>query len=289
MRALVFSIDDAYVIPFKVLWHSLMKTRSVPETVPIYVLHEQSLSKSSIHDLVQYFDKYQRKATFLNASACVPNDVPISGHISKATYYRLYLASIMPREVKSVLYIDSDAIVVRSISQLFILELTHHIAAVDHLSPENSFRLWGPTSGNYFQAGVLLIDLEAWRSEDYQKEFSKVLNNDRHRILWWDQDVLNIVFENNWQRLPVWFNVCHHVRKALEPEVVSSNVCFWHLDGYQKPWKYPSNLEPARQWYISYEEAFGRPFDISAIQAHRPVWKKAGSAIKRMIKSMIPE
>jgi lipopolysaccharide biosynthesis glycosyltransferase len=287
MRAIVFSIDDAYVMPFKVLWNSLMKTESIPAETPIFILHEDALSGDSICDLTAFFAKYHRGCVFLNAQEFVPGDVPLSHHISKATYYRLFIASILPDTISSVVYLDSDAVVVRSVRGLFELNLTQPIAAADHFSPGNAFRLWGDQSGTYFQAGVLVIDLNAWRSLGYEEVFGSILRNESARILWWDQDVLNIAFRDQWQRLPVWFNVCNQVRTELDAETILSHARFVHLDGSVKPWKFCVGGSHASQWYEAYKQCFGHPFNKRAIQPS--LWRRLGSWVKRSLKYSLQE
>lgn len=287
MRGLVFSIDDAYVMPFKVLWHSLMKTESVPAETPVYILHEDTLTQSSVTDLIDFIGQGGFHVTFINANSRVPDDLPVAenDHVSKATFYRLYVASILPEDMDSVVYMDSDAVVIRSIKDLFEINLTHPIAAVDHLSPANALRLWGDNSGNYFQAGVLLIDLDDWRAANYEPTFARILAEDRHRILWWDQCVLNLAFEDNWQRLPVWFNVHASVRKTLDPSRLHNESRFLHLDGSGKPWKHILKTYQARRWYEAYQDAFGVAFNVEPIR--RPLWKHAGSKMKKILRFVV--
>lgn len=260
MRALVFSIDDAYVMPFKVLWHSLMKTSSVPDRTPVFILHTETLSELSISDLKKFLEKYERAACFKDARAYIPDDLPLSHHVTKATYYRLYLASILPDDIDSAVYLDADAVVLRSVCHLFEVVLTKPLAAVDHMAPMEGFRLWGELSGQYFQAGVLVVDVSRWRADNYEAMFAEILTMQRDRILWHDQDVLNIAFENNWQRLPVWYNVCRYIRHALGDTKMRGETCFLHYDGSAKPWKVLQNTWSADAWYRTYEEAFARDF-----------------------------
>lgn len=285
MRALVFSIDDAYVMPFKVLWHSLMNTKSIPDEVPVFILHAETLSKGSIQNVTNFLKRYGRTATFKDARSFVSDDVPLSHHVSKATYYRLFVASILPEEITSVVYLDSDALVMRSIRKLFELPLTSPIAASDHMAPGEAFRLWGGLVGNYFQAGVLLADLSYWRVKQLEKSFKRILTDERDRILWWDQDVLNIAFENNWQRLPIWYNLSRQARSEMPESAARENGCFLHLDGSGKPWKFHSKDWVADAWYALYLETFGTEFDKKSIQ--RPLWKRCLSVSKRIVKCVL--
>ena len=58
MRALTFSVDDNYVIPFQVLWNSLISTKSITNKNPIFILHDSSLSDYSIIKLKNFSEKY---------------------------------------------------------------------------------------------------------------------------------------------------------------------------------------------------------------------------------------
>ena len=160
------------------------------------------------------------------------------------------------------------------------------LAAIDHLSSQDSFRLFGEMSGNYFQAGVLVIDLDIWRAQEIEQIFNKILSEEKNRILWWDQDVLNIAFEGRWQRLPLWFNVCNQVRKIIDVRVIESNVRFIHLDGSSKPWRRYSSEAHAKSWYLAYEDCFGKPFKRKLI---KPLFQRIFIAIKQIIKFIIKE
>ena len=263
MRGLVFSIDDAYVLPLKVLWRSLHTTESVPANTPIFILHESALSEESIADLADFIGKSGFDCSFIDTSHLLPTDLPISesDHVSRATFYRLYIANLLPESVSSVVYLDPDAVVMRSVAELFELELEYPIAAVDALTPLDALRVWGDCGGSYFSAGVLLIDVCKWRDENFEMLFNDILANERARIQWWDQCVLNIAFEDNWQRLPVWFNVSRDVRKQVRAEIVDAKCKFLHFDGGYKPWlfkeKKGETWRQHRHWYQAHSQAFG--------------------------------
>lgn len=287
MRALVFSIDDAYVMPFKVLWHSLMKTKSVPAGTPIYILHEVTLSQGSIADLQSFLQRYSFAVEFSDASSMVPNDLPLKpgDHVSKATFYRLFVASILPDSIDSAVYMDSDMLAVRCLRDLFEFQVEKSVVAADHLSYSNALRLWGEAGGNYFQAGLLIIDLVAWRRRSIETRFLEIMKNERDRILWWDQDVLNIAFADGWQRLPVGYNFGAAASIALKGEVLSIMPRLLHFDGSNKPWKGDNRRPFASQWYEAYEQVFGRPFDLASVG--RPAWRRFLSMVKARVRLLL--
>lgn len=266
MRDLVVALDDAYCLPFRVLWRSLVETKSVPLATTLYVLHSSTLSLESRLTLREVVEPSGILVKFRSVSLSSLGDLPLaqSDHVSEATYYRLLVHDLLPKKVSSVLYLDADLVAVASVRELFGIELDQPVAAVDHASPSNSFRLWGPLSGGYFQSGVLIIDLVRWRAENVSATFAQILKNDRERIKWWDQDVLNIAFQNNWQRLPYWFNVTPVVREFVTPEKLRETSRLIHFSGRAKPWNsQQSRVQDSGHWHKFYELEFGKPLVLT--------------------------
>ncbi|MGB5830367.1 MAG: glycosyltransferase family 8 protein [Thiohalocapsa sp.] len=238
MRALAFSLDDAYVMPFTVLFHSLIETDSLPDDIPIFVLHERSLSEPSKESIAKFLSRCGRSAQFIDACGYIPDDLPLSedDHVSRATFFRLFVGSILPSEVTSLVYLDSDMVALRSVQILFALPLKAPLAAVDHLSHWNAVRLWGEQGGTYFQAGVLVIDLEVWRRQNVESRFISLMRHERNRIRWWDQDVLNLAFPDQWQRLEIWLNVVGMTFEVVSEKDAVESARILHFDGAQEPW-----------------------------------------------------
>lgn len=281
MRGLVLAFDDNYVMPFKVLWHSIMQTNSLPLETPVFILHTQSLSEKSISDISYFAENYKTYFHFIDASDYITQNLPISHHISDATYYRLYMASLIPNWVSTIIYFDTDIVVAKSIKYLFELALNCPIAATDHFSINDAIRLWGSESGQYFQAGVLIVNLETWRSRNLEKTFTKIIEEHTDRILWWDQDVLNIAFENNWQRIPVWFNVSNSVRRYIDKKTIQKETIIYHFDGKGKPWNNLADVKFSEMWYKMYEEVFKKEFNMKLTR--RPVYRIIASKIKKCL------
>lgn len=253
------------MVPFKVFFCSLEATNSIPKNVPIFILHTESLSSGSISVLESFLRGYGRSVTFADASSLIPANLPIrqGDHVSPATFYRLYVASILPEEIDQVVYLDADMLALRSAEYLFTEPLDGLVAAADHCSSADEIRLWGERGGSYFQAGVLVIPLQTWRQQDLVSRFHQVMASEQQRIMWWDQDVLNIALRDRWQRLPIWCNVCEAVQRALPLPLLEAHTSLIHYSGRSKPWNalHPSPF--TEHWDRGYAAAFGIPFDRS--------------------------
>jgi len=265
--AIVFCIDDLYVKPFQVFFHSLESTFSIPRGTRVFILHTESLSQVSIKTLESFLRNYGRHVTFLDASHLVPKDLPMSvgDHVSAATFFRLFIAEILPHDIDQAVYLDSDMLAIRSIAQLFEISVQGLVAAVDHCTPGNAIRLWGSKGGSYFQAGILIIPVQKWRDNLLANKFIEVMASQHKKIKWWDQDVLNIALQDNWHRLPIWYNITDPILRLLPLQEIADNAMLIHYNGSSKPWTTHNSSPFADQWFREYAAVFERPFDQTVL------------------------
>lgn len=116
-------------------------------------------------------------------------------HCSIATYYRLFISDILPHDIDTILYLDSDVIVRGPLSGLFqnpsdeiaiegvIDNWEGDITKFNRLRYNPSFR--------YINAGVLVIHLNYWRSNNVLSSFLRYIKEFPEQILHHDQDILN--------------------------------------------------------------------------------------------------
>lgn len=114
-------------------------------------------------------------------------------HLSYATFFRYFIPQFV-REAKA-LYLDADIIVRDSIEELFSEDFDGCLIAA----------VKDDLASNSFNAGVMLIDVEAWRREGITDKLLQ-LTNEFHESSYGDQGILNRLFQNNWKRLPQKYN-----------------------------------------------------------------------------------
>jgi len=161
-------------------------------------------------------------------------DVP---HInSLATYYRLVLPEIITND--KVLYLDCDVVVNKSLWNLYSTDIENcYIAGVrDSYEKENCERL---NLAKYVNAGVLLINLKLCRENNVSDKLLKWSSENQEKILWLDQDVLNVVLQdkikyldniNNAQVSELEFGMTKEFNKLADKAVIL------HYVGHMKPW-----------------------------------------------------
>ena len=122
---------------------------------------------------------------------------------------------ILPREITDrnarLLLIDSDMIVNWSVRPLFDMDMQGRplAAIVDPLAEHKLEELGRRPDPNYFNAGLLLLDLDLFNGRDIGAAAMRRLAAYPERPLWLDQDALNDVLRGDWLRLDRSWNFFH--------------------------------------------------------------------------------
>jgi lipopolysaccharide biosynthesis glycosyltransferase len=178
-----------------------------------------------------------------------PGDMPEltgKGYLSRVTLFRLGLHRFAPPDWSRVIYLDSDIIVDDDLGELWRLDLGGKpIAAVpdiyqDHTALVKRFGLDPSADGMYFNAGVLVIDLEsARRTNDLATGLALLVDNG-FDLDFLDQDALNVVFWNRWARInPAW-NVQRYMSRSDPGRSLwapHTRPAIIHYITGDKPWK----------------------------------------------------
>jgi lipopolysaccharide biosynthesis glycosyltransferase len=185
----------------------------------------------------------------------------------RASWFRISLGELLP-DIERVLYLDADVIVERDLGELLDTQLHDNgLAAVR----EAFFGVFGvrggppfgelgvPAETPYFNAGVLVMDLERWRIERTGDAVLGVLR--KHRLPMGDQDALNTVFAGRWHELhPRWnHQTAHLVAGRSHPRSVPNakhlaeaieDPGIVHFTGrIAKPWSDRSDHPYSERWF----------------------------------------
>ena len=186
--------------------------------------------------------------------------LPLRGHYSLDTYVRLWVADFFAADVKRILYLDSDMVVVGSIADLWNADIRDAVLGAVTIPGSTRCAPCGvPEAFGYFQAGVLVINLERWRELDIPSVLSCWINQNYEKIVDVDQDVLNACLYDRRHPLPFIWNVIvpfyfnYHPLRISDSEIrrTRRNARIIHFNGPSKPWQY-LNRHPRRAEYWKY-------------------------------------
>lgn len=166
-----------------------------------------------------------------------------------AVYQRINLPAYIPDSVSKILYLDSDILVRGDLSKLWHINLNGEpAAAVENYSPKACHDIQVNRT-DYFNSGVILMDLTIWRRESLHTLVTDYARNHAERLEFVDQCSLNAVLQGRWLRLPACWNQqsdvykvmvkyaegCSYSPEELREAFVAPGIV--HFTGKKKPWK----------------------------------------------------
>lgn len=253
-RHMAFCCDDNYLIPACIMLESLMKKNKDIH----FVAHTFSddLSEESIKKLKNTLENGGSELILHvlpeHAKELIQN-APTLGHISIATYYRLFLPYVIEESVNKVLYLDCDILVRRSVKGLFRKTDPDIVivGAADINEEDHANRIGVDT---YVNTGVLTMDMVGIRKmytmESMTEEISKIISQPI-KIILGDQDIINLLFAGHIQKVSNIYNFQRLIHKAYclkNPSIVRSTVIAHFITG-DKPWHNDYLMVYAREYY----------------------------------------
>lgn len=202
-------------------------------------------------------DKYGVKIEYVQADRFkgLYRDAKQGSHISYVTYYRLSLQDYLPPEAKKAIWFDSDMLCLGDIRELWNEDLEGnplgavYDPVVTEVGAEGiEYKKIGIDLANgYFNAGLLLIDVDQWRAEQVGAQIRAHMQADPQFGRFRDQSRLNKYFEGRWKELSRRYNLQGRViglqsipLKPFDPQAFQQALrdpLIVHFNGPCKPWQ----------------------------------------------------
>ncbi|MCA8487525.1 DUF4422 domain-containing protein [Burkholderia multivorans] len=243
----------------------------------------------------QFRESGPGRLTFVECAELFAN-IPVHAHFSAATFYRLSLGELLANHDR-VVYVDADTIVLDDLSSLYDMDMEGKAAAAVPDVIMRSFtatgvpamkeaggaragdylRDWlgmGERGDDYFQAGLIVIDLHRFREMNIREKAYQDLISKRYWFL--DQDVLNrhllgqVKFlDLSWNVVNVSMDVISGLTTNLATKVreVFAAPKMVHYAGFEaKPWN--NAAAPLSHFYWFY---LRKTFWYEAVVERRPL------------------
>ncbi|WP_322154676.1 glycosyltransferase family 8 protein [Paratractidigestivibacter sp.] len=261
----VFACSENFVPYLSVATQSIVDNASSDRRYDIIVL-TRDLSPTSMITLSRQTKGVNVGIGFLDVDAALGDiKLPHHGHFRPETYFRLLAPQLLPNVDKAI-YLDSDLIVNADIAELYDYDVEgYKIGATRDADTIGQIDGYDETVGpylhdelgmddphDYFQAGVLLMNLAELRRTITPEEFLRISTERMWR--WLDQDVLNKVVNGEYARIPMNWNYLmdwQHLRRTHiianapadvrdEYEAARNDPKIVHFAGPDnRPWLYP--------------------------------------------------
>ena len=205
-----YASDDRYAKFLGISLTSLLKANTSFDGIVCHVLDcgIGGENKQRLSDIAQ---AYQRELTFYTVDN-IKERLKLQGAaftIATASYARLFLPSLLPMDVERILYLDCDTIVADSLETMWATPLEgKYIAGVQDTVDVFFQKVIGlEPKLPYINAGVLLINLKAWREDNLQAQFAAFIQRFGGQVPHHDQGTINGVCGDKRVLLPLRYNM----------------------------------------------------------------------------------
>lgn len=282
----VASADKNFVKQLGIMLTSLFENfHATDKKLFIHILISSDVSTDDIEQLTITSLRYDVKVEFLKIDDGRYDDFFVSHHISLATYFRISISELLNEDIHRAIYLDSDLIVKGNIAELWNTDLKGKIigAIDDPLGDLRMDELQIPFMYSYFNAGVLVIDLENWRKQQITKKVLAYIKENPTKLVYWDQDALNaILYDKRMSIHPKW-----NVQTVMYQDNYESlfdkdeyrdaitNPAIIHYTSASKPWHITNN-HPLKDEYKHYlQRSLWRNDELVSLSPTRMIMEKS--------------
>ena len=272
--------------------------------VTVHILHDNTLTFDSREKFSYVAGQHNQRVKFYNVEElCADRIAEIQNIMSEqfrniysiAAMYRFMIPYLLPPDIYKIIYMDSDIVVNLDIAELWRVELNEKPIGVIPTLSQNARRDWMNSNfktcrdglikvEDYFNSGVLLINLKVFREEE-----EEILNGIKFiashpEYIFFDQDVLNYCFSTRALKLPTKFN--RYVRYARnDKEPLDRKI--YHYVGQNLIWSFGADTsDPFNHLWLDY---FIRTpwFDAETIGRLYKIFERNYNNVINMIKNSV--
>lgn len=198
---IVYASDDKFAEIFGVSLVSLYENSQDMDDIIVYALDSGITDKNKI-EIESIAHRYGREDIHWipaqDISRVLSMDVKVDrGSLSQ--YARLFVSSDLPSDLDRVIYFDCDVVIVKSIRELWNLDINGKTigALLDAFSIAYRANIDLQPNDIMFNSGVMLIDLKRWKEQRVEEQLLRFIKLKNGRIQQGDQGVLNAVLSHD--------------------------------------------------------------------------------------------
>ena len=262
---LLVSLDENYLPQLRVMLYSA-SLNNPGVHFRVFLLH-RGFSTELLSSLSRQLEVLDMELRAIRVDERLFENAPVMKQYPQEMYYRLLAAQLLPEDMDRIIYLDPDILVINPLTPLWRLDMGGKLfAAAAHTGmtelANNVNRLRLGTERNYFNSGVLLIDLASCRAEVEPEEIFSYVSEHADELVLPDQDVLNALYSSRILELDdaLWNYDARNFKNYLmrsngvaDMEWVIEHTAVLHFCGRAKPWK-PHYRHRFGMLYLHYEQ-----------------------------------
>jgi lipopolysaccharide biosynthesis glycosyltransferase len=249
---IAFGVDQNFIRPMGVCIASILEKN--PQAGFVFHLMIDNIREKDRQRLQSLAEKSGSAINLYYYKAALFEGFPTNERLTKATYCKLLAPEILKNITKRVLSLDADIICLNKVLELWNIDLqSATIAAVMDHNPENNrykVETFGLKRAHYFNAGVLLIDIEQWNRQSVStKAFVELRENPLITIV--EQDALNILLNERVLLIDPKWN--HLYSMETMKHIIPKGTAFLHYTDNIKPW-HADCRHPLQELFLKCQE-----------------------------------
>lgn len=246
---LLTTLNEGYLPQLQVMLTSLAMSNP-KETFALTLLHS-GIPEKKLQGVAKQCEAYGYSFFPAKVEDALFGKAPVTKQYPKEMYYRLLAPHLLPKHIKRVLYLDPDTLIINPIRPLWETDLQGNLfAAAAHTGKTelansvNQMRLG--TEHDYYNSGVLLMDLERGRKEISPEQLFRYVEQHSKELILPDQDILNALYGEKTLPLEdaIWNYDARNYSSYLlrsggvyDMQWVMQHTAILHFCGREKPWK----------------------------------------------------
>lgn len=190
---------------------SLLENNKDCNKITIHVL-DNNIGEQNKNKIEKVIRAYNREVVFYDLTQLIDKlnaDFQIPQTISITAYCRLFISTILNKDIEKIIYADCDSIINNSLQDLWVTDFSGNaIAAVeDHVNISSKESIGIPENTRYVNSGFLFLNLEELRKMNAESKMIDVIKAYNGNVNHHDQGIINKVFFNKIKYLHPKYNV----------------------------------------------------------------------------------
>ena len=247
-----FAVDDGYIPFLAVALESLIEHSTKSNNYSIKILHTKISEENKTK--IKKYERENINIEFVdlnNYIEKIKDKLYTRDYYSKTTYFRLFIPELYPQYDKA-LYLDSDITILSDVADLYNHDLGTNLVggvpdgAVQNIEIFQEYveKVVGVANyKSYFNAGILIMNLEELRKFKFQEKFLYLLETVKFTVAQ-DQDYLNrlckgrvTILKKDWNKMPI-----------PGDEINEEDIKLVHYNLDYKPWHFEDILFQEHFW-----------------------------------------
>ena len=251
---LVCAADNNYAMPLAVTVRSALANLKSNRKIALFIL-DGGISKSNKKKIIKSLQSEKLDISWIQIDETQLTNLVLTRHLTTTAYYRLLITKFLPLEFDKAIYLDTDMIVKGNLEELWNIPLedNYALAVQDdvelYISMSEGLRnyqdvgIW--PNYKYFNSGLLVINLEKWRSENIGEKVLEYIRQNREYVRN-DQDGLNAILAGKWGEIHPRWNQMPRIydysswQESPHAEDIYKELlhqpCIIHFTNSPKPW-----------------------------------------------------